>query len=74
MEDDYGAALCALEEFPLKRKAVQLEWILGKIEIELFNRAIQASGGNQRLAAESLGLGRTTFLMRIKKYGGLCNM
>jgi len=46
-----------------------LEDLTARIEIELIERAYEAAGGNQSLAARLLGLNRDKLRSRVKKYG-----
>ncbi len=65
-----AAGLAALGfELPPGGGAIDLAAILGRLEMELIEWALERSGGNKTAAAELLGLRRTTLADRLRRAG-----
>jgi DNA-binding NtrC family response regulator len=53
----------------LPEEGLDFEAVMGRIEFNLLDQALQRSNGNKKLAAEMLGLKRTTLAAKLKAYG-----
>jgi two-component system response regulator HydG len=81
---EYGLAMCgdgdtlSLQDLPVElRQAPRARRggetrALEEVEREHILAALQAAGGNKRLAAEALGIGLATLYRRLKRYGAGC--
>jgi sigma-54 dependent transcriptional regulator, flagellar regulatory protein len=61
-------AVCDEQDAPLQ-EGVDLNGHLGNVEMKLIRRALAQSGGTIAEAARLLGIGRTTLVEKMRKYG-----
>ncbi len=64
-----GERLRRIMEEPLPEEGLDLEEIVKSVELDLIEKALDLSGGNQSRSAELLGLGRDKLRYRLKSYG-----
>lgn len=66
-KDKKRKGLCRLDELDI-RQGIDLRAELRRIEIELIKRALEITKGNQKEAAQLLGLKHTTLHRKVKHF------
>ena len=64
-----AATLDENNTIPLPEEGLDFERVIGRIELNLLEQALHRAKGNKKLAAEMLGLKRTTLAAKLKSLG-----